>query len=234
MNEQTKILKENKSINFYPWVGEKFQEGLAGKKVLVLGESHYCKDQLAEGGVCYPCCERCKMTEELGCFSQTEDVIDCYIDYYSGEPYQQTFLCFERAVCGREISYDERIDFWNHVAFYNYIQYSQGGPRLPLEEAEDSSNAFQAVLETLMPDCIIIWGVDKLWNRLPDWGGDETRLSIDSGYYTKLWNYTIKGKRIPAMAVYHPSTPRGKSWEYWHQFYKKFIGNFGSPAKVGG
>lgn len=226
MNELTKHLKTNKTINFYPWVGENFQEGLAGKKILILGESHYCKEQLAEGGVCYPCCQRDKMTEKLGCFSQTEDVIDSYIDTYSGESYLQTFLCFERAVCGREISKEERAKFWNHVAFYNYIQYSQGGPRLPLQEAEDSSNAFKAVLETLMPDCIVIWGVDKLWNRLPDWGGNETKISIDNGDSVKVWNYTINGKNIPAMAVHHPSTPRGKDWNYWHQFYKVFIGNF--------
>lgn len=215
-------LKENKQINFYPWVGDNYQEGLLGKKVLVLGESHYCPEELREDGACFPFCEKHKMSKR--CFSQTEDIIDEFVYRYNGVSYQQTYLCFERGVCGKELNQNEREFFWHHIAFYNYIQYSQGGPRLPLEEVEDSSEAFRNVLDILQPDCIIIWGIGKLWKRLPDWGGAETEETIDNGDSTPVWNYNINGKHIPAMAVHHPSSSTGKSWPYWHEFYKKFIG----------
>lgn len=40
------------------------------------------------------------MREE--CFSQTEDVIGDYVYSYTGSRYEQTFLCFERAVLGKK------------------------------------------------------------------------------------------------------------------------------------
>ena len=81
-----------KNVNFRPWVGKDyFTKGYYGKRILVLGESHYCDEQL-EGGKCYPICAKEKMLEE--CFSQTEDVISDFVFYYSGSRYEQTFFVF--------------------------------------------------------------------------------------------------------------------------------------------
>lgn len=223
-------LKENKQINFYPWVGDNYLEGLSGKRVLVLGESHYCPKQLAPDGICYPCCEKHKMTKELGCFSQTEDGIYEYASNYNDtrERYQQTYLCFERAVYGKRIEeQSEHHNFWHHVAFYNYVQYAQKKSRVPLEpgKAEDSSEAFRNVLDILQPDCIIVWGI-RLW-KLLGWNRFEILIPaepVEKYGYTPTYNYNFKGKLIPAMAVYHPSSSIGKDWLYWHEFYKKFIG----------
>ncbi len=207
-------------VNFKPWVGVNYANGIGGKKILVLGESHYCKE-LAEGGRCCPSCECCKMNEE--CHTFTIDVMQEFRDNYSGEPYQQTFLCFERAVAGHELSQKEREEFWDSVMFYNYMQYAQSGPMQPLEQHNDSSEAFREILEEYMPDCIIIWG-KRLYDWLPDWNGEKSEITLDNGDKTDVWIYDIKGKKIPAMAVYHPSNPKGKNWDYWHLFYKKFLG----------
>lgn len=77
-------------------------------------------------------------------------------------------------------------------------------------------------MEEYMPDYIIVWGV-RLYNGLPDWGGENKKIKIANGDETEVWVYTIKGKKIPAMEVWHPSTPSGKNWSYWHQFYEKFL-----------
>ncbi len=209
-----------KKVNFKPWVGVNYANGIGGKKVLVLGESHYCRE-LAEGGRCCPSCECCKMDEE--CHKFTINVMREFRDNYSGEGYEQTFLCFERAVAGHELSQKEREEFWDSVVFYNYMQYAQSGPRRPLEQRNDSSEAFREILEEYMPDCIIVWG-KRLYGWLPGWNGEESEITLDNGDKTKVWTYDIKGKKIPAMAVYHPSSPKGKNWGYWHQFYKKFLG----------
>lgn len=211
-------------INFRPWVGEKyFSEGYKGKRILVLGESHYCQNELKEGGSCFPLCQKEKMDED--CFLQTEAVIRNYVEDYSGEKYQQTFLCFERAVLGKEISQDERKDFWDRVMFYNYVQFSLSGPRTSPtnEQWSMSENAFKELLETYMPDYIIVWGT-RLYDALPALDGEGSDFSISEDIKTELWTYTINGKKIPALKVYHPSTPNGKSWPYWHQFYVKFLG----------
>lgn len=220
-------LKENKQINFYPWVGENYLEGLSGKRVLILGESHYCPKELATDGICHPCCEKHKM--ERRCFSQTKDIIHEYVYFYHErerrERYQQTYLCFERAVCGKELTTTEREFFWHHVTFYNYVQYAQTAPRRPLKSgnAEDSANAFREVLDVLQPDCIIVWGI-RLWQLL-GWNELETNMNIEKYGYTPVYDYNFKGKIIPAMAVYHPSSSIGKDWHYWHKFHNKFIGN---------
>ena len=212
------------NINFKPWIGKNyFINGYKGIRILVLGESHYCMNELSKGGRCYPICKKENMRND--CFSQTEDVLDYYLNRYSGEPYLKTFVCFERAVTGKELTRKEREDFWQGVIFYNYIQYSQNGPRTaPQQEYwATSEHAFKELLEQYMPDYIIVWGV-RLYNGLPDWQGVGSKLFVNEHDSTDVWTYTIKGKKIPAMMVHHPSAPTGKNWGYWHQFYETIIG----------
>ena len=62
------------NINFKPWVGrDYFKKGYQGQHILVLGESHYCKKELVEGGRCHPICKKEVMNSE--CHSQTQDVV---------------------------------------------------------------------------------------------------------------------------------------------------------------
>ncbi|MBQ9216974.1 MAG: hypothetical protein IJ160_02180 [Muribaculaceae bacterium] len=207
-------------FNIRPWVGKDFAGGgVFKKRVLVLGESHYCSD--VQEGKC-PGCSATNMKAE--CHSQTEDVIEEFISDYRGDSYQQTFLAFERALAGREINEDERQQLWNSVVFYNYFQLDTTGARqAPNMEAKEMSEAsFRQLLEELTPDTIIVWGV-RLYDLLPGWDGKETILDVGEES-TRVWHYTINGKDIPAMCVYHPSSPIGKSWPYWHQFCKAFVG----------
>lgn len=209
-------------INFRPFVGKHyFDNGFRGKRILVLGESHYCLEDLASGGKCFPLCRIENMTD--ACFSKTEKVLNEYINDYDGYKPYQTFLCFERAVVGKALSQKEREDFWQGVIFYNYIQFSQPGPRCPLQTSywKGSEKAFRQVLETYLPDYIIAWG-NRLYNGLPDWGGEHSLLTAD-GNTTDVWTYTINGKNIPMIKVHHPSAPTGKNWEYWHKFYRVFL-----------
>ena len=212
-----------KHVNFRPWVGKNYSTtGYNGKKILVLGESHYCANELRAGERCSPLCKKENMLPE--CFSQTEDVIKWYLNDYTGEPFQRTFVCFERALAGKELSQEEREAFWQDVMFYNFIQYAQSGPRVKPQQEHwaNSELAFKEILEQYMPDYIIVWGV-RLYNGLPDWNGVGSKLFINEHDNTDIWTYTINGKQIPAIKVHHPSSPTGKSWAYWHEFYKKFL-----------
>lgn len=206
--------------NIRPWVGESYASGgVFGKRVLVLGESHYCFD--VEQGKC-PGCSIGNMKDE--CHSQTEDVIYEFVNDYHGDGYQQTFLCFERSLAGRELNEDERKRLWNSVIFYNYFQLDTTGARMApnSNSTQMSEKAFHDLLEEFSPNAIIVWGV-RLYNLLPGWDGHETILTVDNES-VRVWHYDINGKDIPAMCVHHPSSPSGKSWPYWHQFIEAFVG----------
>lgn len=208
-------------VNFLPWEGKYYQQGFHGKRILVLGDSHYCDKELADDGQCHPECQRSKMKE--GCHSFTSDVMLQYLFEYRGEQSLQCFLCFERAINGREINQAEKEEFWNSVIFYNFFQNSQKEPGCEINVTEDPEIAFKEILEKYMPDLIIIWGC-RLYNYLPDWDGEHSIIYDGKGNKTDIWNYKINGKIIPAMKVHHPSWPSGKRREYWHNFYRKFIG----------
>lgn len=210
-------------INFLPYVGEQYASiGLNGKKILVLGESHYCNEGLqCDKGKCLPICKRENMNYH--CHEKTNIVVNSFIQNYDGSGEYQSFLCFERAIAGKVLSQEEREDLWRKLMFYNFIQFAQPGPRCSIHQEywEHSGKAFKELLETFQPDYIIVWGC-RLYKGLPDMDGSHSSLTID-GDSTDIWTYTINGKNIPAMKVYHPSTPRGKNWNYWHKFYKAFL-----------
>ena len=208
-------------VNFRPWVGKNYKTtGYKGKRILILGESHYCGN-LSEGKC--PLCSRDYM--QADCHSFTENVVFDYVYHYRGESYEQTFLCFERAIIGKKLSQEEREDFWESVIFYNYLQFSQSGPHRKLQQVnwEHSELAFKELLEFYLPDLIIVWGARLYNDVLPNWGGVGSKLYINENDCTDIWTYTIKGKNIPAMKVLHPSSPQGKCWPFWHEFHKKFL-----------
>lgn len=216
------IFKDCKYVKFRPWVGRQYQNGggILGKKVLVLGASHYCGDLGSKE------CTRCSSEKgPLGrCWYFTEDVInEMLYRYDTAEPWMQTFLCFERAVMGKELCQTEREEFWHSVSFYNYLQNALPGPRSAVQTDcyALSGNALKEILETLCPDSIIVWGKD-LYKMLPDLDGHHSYFTLPEGK-VDMWTYPIGGKLIPAMVVIHPSTAEGKKWEYWHKFHSAFL-----------
>ena len=68
-----------KYVKFTPWVVDKnYEQGFHGKKILILGDSHYCENECSENGRCYPKCEYEKMRIGV-CDRMTNDLM---IDEY--------------------------------------------------------------------------------------------------------------------------------------------------------
>ncbi len=135
---------------FDPWVGSRYtSEGIGGRRLLILGESHY-------GG---SDCEYAAFTSEV--------IRDMAL--------QKNRLAFFsrvlRLVTGGRgpLSDAERSDFWERVAFYNYVQSSPGdGPRCR-PSAEMWIAAAEPLLSTLLelsPDVMLVLGLE-LANNLP-------------------------------------------------------------------
>lgn len=188
---------------FRPRNGENYSQGFNGLKTLVVGAYHFCWEAHAGSYDCtyYDKCVREGRSREFDDLCPIyKDRMDLYDGYYrisnsniieidsytEGErcPSYGDFTHFMTGIRGRIISRNERLDFWNSVAFYNYIQHF-------LPEAEDFSYqerksvldadfpAFMQVLEELEPDVIYIWTdavKDAVFSNAHRLGGTRLKL----------------------------------------------------------
>lgn len=216
MIKDDKIDKElqEAGVKFLPFVGDEYWNGISfdkdgnlvlgteenpGKKVLVLGESHYCDEELSD--------------EELSSF--TREVLDCYLKSEERCSWKRTFLKFERALSNVDTNIDSK-SIWSHLMFYNYLQCALHGSRMAGEKYyEEAKEPFFAILEKYKPDYIIVWG-RRLFAKLPNEKGEY--MSCND---MNLWTYNIEGKMIKVLPIYHPSV--GFSWDYWHKVIVVFI-----------
>lgn len=137
-------------IVFEPWVGSKYLKNQFGVKILILGESHYGDK-----------------TDEYPDF--TKDVVKLWA--------QKNKIAFFTKITKSVLNYDttnylsdaERIEFWEHVSFYNYVQEIVGeGPRVrPIEDMWAKSEvALKEVIKSLDPQVLLVLG-KELANNLP-------------------------------------------------------------------
>lgn len=195
------------SVFFEPWVGgEYWSGGMFGKRIMVLGESHYCGSG----------CPGCGVGDR--CRGFTTKVIKDYLDpNVKREGWMNTFKKFERSLVNRSTSPQESVRIWNSVMFYNFLQVAMGGPRQAGtdEQYRNAAGAFFSVLDKYEPDLVIAWG-DQLWGKLPweRWTEGEALMvdgyRVNNGYYRMA-----SGRQARIICVYHPST--GYSWDFWHK-----------------
>jgi hypothetical protein len=188
-----------KNVNFIPWVGLNYND--QKKKILLLGESHYipAQDRIV-----------------------TEYIISSFlvgqIKLKFLENITKAFLCKEIG----EYPFDnEVINFWQSVAFYNYIQK-------PVEESNSKPSPelilaaqlpFSQVLKILKPDILLCVSVRLYEKWLPDKMLD---LQIDGKYAGQLtsdkfrsratWYYKIDSNTFTFVSRLnkHPSWWMGK------------------------
>lgn len=205
-----------KNIFFSPRIGKDYARGgIFGKKILAVGESHYC------GSGCADCGECGKHPE---CSDFTTKVVNwCLDSSVEREGWMNTYLKFERSLVGKETTPLESRKMWDSIAFYNFLQVAMGGAREAgtNQQYRAAAEPFMQVLEELQPDVLIVWGV-RLWNNLPNrnWTVGP-KVSVD-GYDVQNGYYTLpSGKKVKVVCVYHPSV--GYDWSFWYKVIENFI-----------
>lgn len=203
---------------FKPFVGSAYASGgIFGKRVMVLGESHYCEEKCADCG---------NAMTHPECCAFTNGVVGDYLnESLDRQPWMSTNLKFERSLVGHETDWAERRKIWNSVVFYNYLQVAMSGTREEgsARQYEEAAESFFEVLEKYRPQYVIVWG-SRLWGYMPagerwSWNAD---IVVD-GNANKCGNYALKdGTKVKIMPVYHPSV--GYSWDYWHKVISTFLG----------
>lgn len=190
-------------VRFLPWVGESFEAGYIGSKILVIGDSHYGKAPGKERNF-------------------TRDVL---FKHLSGEQRISFFTNIARAISGEPNEDLDQDIFWNSVAFYNYVQEAveEARVRPSMEQGINAQEAFDEIINTLQPDKIIMLG-NFVWDMTPSTGheGDPVcAAATDKKMLT--WYYpTNAGKIIPSGKMEHPSSG-GFSGDAWHPVVKRFL-----------
>lgn len=108
------------NIFFQPFVGRHYADGgMFGKRILILGESHYCDEDCTD-------CGDCRLHRE--CMGFTQNVLADYLDETNErQDWMRTFVKFERSLVGEETDQALRQKIWDSVVFFNYLQVAMGG-----------------------------------------------------------------------------------------------------------
>lgn len=176
---------------FDPWVGENYECGYNGIKILVIGNSHYCSERCN----CSYCGVAGDFYDKYDYCVDTTDIVSQFLDPDYYENWMKTYHNFECALTGYEVDSEVSNEIWNSIAFYNYLQTAVTGPydKGRAKDYYSSRDAFWEVLEELRPDCIIFWGT-RAWYKAPDFNGENYNC------------YALEdGTEISTLQIHHPS-----------------------------
>lgn len=203
-----------KSRFFRPYVGEKYETGINGKKILVVGASFYCTT--IDCPFFADCTDVVKKDS-----SKYDKICHDYINknlLLSEEPWHEigngyrTYKIFANFI-SQYIDEDDYKEIWNHLAFTNYVQFI-----LPTKDtyksylSERDFNAFIEVLTELKPDIVISWGVvclDEIRTNNP-YVFDKEEL-VKSDHYICHMRIPGVDHDIALVSGYHPGSIR-----YWY------------------
>ena len=190
---------------FKPWIGENYASGREGKRVLVLGESHYAGDNSPDEP------------------EWTRHYIQRGIEGIKHKFRTRIAATFVGRLLTTEA---ERHAFWHSIAFANYIPVSVGKTARD-EPSEDMWNAAIPVLAKLLeaqrPDLLLILS-HEVWRRvhyslLLD--GRPEYIPNEAGQW-RMWRYRYPdGQTMLAAAIKHPS--HAFRYGQWHPFVESLL-----------
>lgn len=228
---------------FTPRVGKFYQDGFKnGKKLLVVGASFYCpiKD--------CPHYDECTQFDQIQQRWRTSDfeakcppymkndirLSDCptneIVDSSAKSYTRFTELMLWYLNQGKPSDDNAYYEFWDKVAFTNYIQHMIGyrTTTLASDISEHDMDAFLETLDECEPDVVVIWGcvINKPFINfhMPE---DPTFVNDfdPKDYY--LFHWTYKGRKITFVSFYHPSSGVFYTDKEWNQMYEVLDKAFG-------
>lgn len=216
---------------FNPFVGKRYQQGIGGKRVLVLGASFYCN--MTDCRHFYFCTE--EGIDDL-CNNRLNKDYDC--SFYVNPDIPNSAISdgsttYERLATylGPFVGSSDYDTVWSHFAFTNYIQHILGGEKgkyretRPSDIADSDFVAFNKVLLELQPHIVIVLGsvinsYVKEWN--PYLVSMETLKQTD--YYLCQLSMPGIDHVIDVINPYHPSS---SAWygdlETFDRYFKSLL-----------
>ena len=202
------------------WYDDPTKNIFGGKRVLVVGHNHNCIEE-REPKTSETICRKNCLAQSEKCSKKTWDIIDWYKSYKvnGGERPRSsnTFTKFGNFLTNYEENFTI-LEAYESIAFYNYCQYAvpdwnaQPIETQELNQYKDSERAFLNVLEEFSPDIVIVWSVDKVFNKLPNCYADSKILLTDFKRKFGLKKYNINSKEIIIIGIQHPMAFCPSKW----------------------
>ena len=192
-------------VAFLPWIGKKYEEGFHGRRLLVLGESHYDE------------------WEGEKHFLGSNFTRECIQEVIARDPGAVFWPRLEQALLNETRNNgwppNGGPPLWDKLAFYNFVQSPiSGGPRVrPSWKAfQESRRPFRSVLEQLRPDRVLVCG-KRLRNGMEPIPPGEDYLHGDVQAYR-----FADGTKVCYLATVHPSSG-SYSWSRLHSVIMAFL-----------
>ena len=213
-----------KGLTWLPWVGQQY----SSKKILVLGESHYCYDSHTP-------------LEIEHYRNETREVVAEYVnDPQAGNQYK-TFAPITQILNNTMCPGQSRVQVWSQIAFMNLIQACmQNNSHRP--HWEQFLRGWRVVLEIisyLRPNVCICFSTDKMRNRINFNRLEEFTEKIPFAYSITHTEDTAEriGRCIVAspgkicigqygcyvIFIQHASRIKGQAIDRWIEFLNKTI-----------
>lgn len=218
---------------FTPYVGPKYNDGICGKKVLVVGASFYCDKNGERNFFKCPFFEKCTNPEiknsepynlicpvysPNGYKLQDEPTLaieNCYKAY-------KTFASFFSESVDNP---DEGYSIWDRLAYTNYVQFFVPPKETkPSYLSERDLASFYETLRELTPDVVITWGVvftEEIRMKNEFVSQTEKNNLLENEYYVWHMKLPEMEREITIINCFHPSCP--KKWNAEKDIFKKYI-----------
>lgn len=213
----------SEEVYFVPWIGKEYEKAnYFGRRVLVLGNSHYCRnDNLRKSGEAYAKCAECryciKQLYSECCYS-TIDVVGSAKDLKTPWTALKVVSALDDDSLMRDDCYKTVRD---SIAFYNYVQESLAdGSAVPSRnQCRQSEAAFFEVLEILRPGLVIALGTSHMFDKdMPNDSYENGKPVSFDGNRIKHGYYSLKdGTRIHTVWIRHPSARGAYDFLYWNR-----------------
>ena len=208
----------NSSNSFFkPHIGTFYNEGLHGKKVLVLGASFYCgKTECPYFGTC--------TNEDLKDSSPFDELCPFYDVALHNAPSTEDGAAHKKFANSITKSLNLNHNrFWDFVSFTNYIQFFLPHWKTKIEYCSDrDAKTLIEIIRSLQPDVIFVWGCVINQHIKQSFSKDIKVIENTDGY---LWSWRVDDKVITVINTYHPTyasfNDNGRLSQYVRQVFFK-------------
>lgn len=188
----------SENVFFLPHVGKGYggQGGIFGKRVCVVGASHYARG--------YEDCLRGNGRDVWR--MMTRNAVRDYLDpnFRAETSWKSTYTKFINTFFDAPTGTRERRRFFDSVVFFNYLQRPEGEngneshPELYAEECH--FRAFCEIISAMKPDVVIVWGGKVRSALFRNFGVSEKDFISENCICAE-----IGGHRFRLIGVVHPS-----------------------------